>query len=127
MSFVGTFRAALGRAGLASALLGGAGLAFAATPYDGVWEVSIIVESGGCDQGYMVPLQVSDGRVSYAGTFTATASGAVNARGTLSLRFTHDANTVAGTGTLAGRDGAGNWTSETLKCTGRWIARKAGG
>ncbi|MFO1183245.1 MAG: hypothetical protein U1E56_00495 [Bauldia sp.] len=119
-----------GKTGSVRAALAGAALAFggvsaiAATPYDGVWEVSIIVDAGTCDQGYLVPIEVNDGKVKYAGKVNSTASGAVTARGAVNIRFAHESDIVVGTGTLAGKDGGGNWTSDTLKCSGRWIARK---
>jgi len=115
---------AAGIAGLAAASFSFSTPLLAATAFDGDWEVSIIVESGTCDQGFQISIHVIDGTVSYAGQINSTATGAVTNRGAVNIRFAHDKDVVDGVGTLAAQFGEGKWTSATLKCTGTWIARR---
>ena len=48
--------------------------AFAQTPYDGLWHVTIVTKTGSCEPSARYPLTVTDGRVSAAG---ASVSGSV--------------------------------------------------
>lgn len=120
MGFALMRRGALGL-GAAMAL---AGAALAAGPYDGEWDVDVIVESGECETGYQLPIKVSNGAVSYNGQVSTQAKGAISGGGKVTVHFVHDKNEVSGTGQLTARSGTGKWTSKTLKCTGRWQASK---
>lgn len=100
------------------------GAAFAGNPYDGEWDVGVVVESGECETGYLLPIRVSNGNVSYNGQISTQAKGAISEGGKVSVHFVHDKDEVTGTGQLSGKSGAGKWTSKTLKYTGRWQANK---
>ncbi len=96
----------------------------AAPSFDGKWTVTIAVESGAC-KTRTVPIQVSDGRVRYAGAFRAEATGKVSSQGSLNVSFSRKRDVAHATGALAGASGRGNWTSPTKDCSGTWSARRA--
>lgn len=96
----------------------------AAKPFDGEWSVRIDPAGGMC-RAYTVPIQVAEGRVSYAGFFNAEASGAIRQNGVLRVSFQHEDNVVNASGSLKGAGGSGQWTSPTKGCSGRWTARKS--
>src|SRR3954453_20316244 len=52
--------------------------AFAQTPYDGLWQVTIVTKTGSCEASARYPLTVADGKVSAAG---ADVSGSVGREG----------------------------------------------
>jgi len=98
---------------------------FAAAPFDGKWSVLITAESGKCQSGYTVPIQVADGRVSYSGPFNAKANGQIGSNGALRVSFAHSKDVVNARGSVEGRVGRGSWKSPTKNCGGTWVARKA--
>jgi hypothetical protein len=71
-----------------------------------------------------VPIQVNDGRVTYAGLFGARATGLVQTSGKLNVRFSHRDHVVNASGTLGQDTGRGSWKSPTKDCSGSWVARK---
>jgi hypothetical protein len=101
------------------------GQAGAATAFDGVWSVQIKAENGDCNASYTVPIQVSDGRISYSGPFNAKASGKIGANGALSVSFAHSDKVVNARGSLKGGSGYGSWKSPSQRCDGTWVARKS--
>ena len=108
-------------AALCAALLPQTSLA--AKPFDGEWSVRITAKSGDCS-AYTVPIEVSDGRISYSGFFTATATGAIRQNGVLKARFSREEDVVDVSGSVAGGSGSGKWASPTKGCVGTWTARK---
>ena len=57
--------------------------AFAQSPYDGVWNVTIVTKSGSCDATASSTLTVTDGKISAAG---ANVSGSIGREGLGILR-----------------------------------------
>ena len=91
-----------------------------AAPYDGVWSVVATAQRGECNQ-YSYALQVSDGRITYAGG-GAFASGRVSAQGQVSGTLQALGQTISASGRLTGNRGGGTWNG--AGCSGRWQAQK---
>jgi hypothetical protein len=89
------------------------------TPFDGVWNVTVLTKAGSCEPSALYPLMVIDGKVSAAG---ADVSGKVGKEGNVrvSLRGAY-AN-----GQLSGNAGSGKWSgaSSGVACSGRWEASR---
>jgi hypothetical protein len=97
------------------------------TPYDGLWSVAIITDSGTCDRGYRYALRINDGIVSYDDpSFNVT--GRVNARGQVSVSLRYGDDVASGTGRLSRDYGQGVWSghSATSMCSGHWEAERRG-
>jgi hypothetical protein len=92
--------------------------AFAQTPYDGQWNVTVLTKAGSCEPSARYPLTVSDGRVLGA----ADVSGTVGHEGIVrvSLRGAY------ASGRLSGNSGSGRWNgaSSGIACSGRWEASR---
>lgn len=102
------------------------GIAANASPtFDGEWSVEVQAHAGQCDQSYRVPINVTDGQISYSGRFSVQASGAVNSAGTLDVQLAHGRDVVNATGQLGSQWGQGQWSSATLDCSGTWLARRS--
>ncbi len=101
-----------------------ASTAFAAGDHDGKWVVSVMAEAGACKARRTVPIHVVQGRVTYAGLFSAEAKGQVHATGELNVVFSHRDQVVNASGILSEQLGRGSWKSPTKDCSGSWIARK---
>lgn len=93
--------------------------AFAQSPYDGLWNVTIVTKTGSCEASARYPLTVTDGKVSAAG---AAVSGSVGREGNVrvSIQGAH-AN-----GQLSGNSGSGKWNGASggIPCSGRWEASR---
>jgi len=107
----------------ASALASAASLtaspASAQSPYDGLWNVTVVTKSGNCEPSTSSTLTVSDGRISAAG---ADVSGSIGREGLVRV-------TIRGAyanGQLSGNAGSGKWNgaSAGIPCSGRWEASK---
>jgi len=92
--------------------------------YDGVWNVLIITQAGGCDPAYSYPFQVSGGRISSAGA--ADVSGSVGGGGGVVVRISAGVSVATGSGRLGGSSGAGRWSARLSggNCSGRWQATR---
>jgi hypothetical protein len=93
--------------------------AFAQTPYDGLWSVTIVTKTGSCEPSARYPLTVTDGKVSAAG---ASVSGSVGREGNVRV-------SIAGAhanGQLSGNGGSGKWNGASggIPCSGRWEASR---
>ena len=92
--------------------------AIAQTPYDGLWNVTVVTKTGSCQPTTSYPLIVTDGNVSGA----ADLSGSVGRNGMVraSLRGAH------ASGQLSGHAGSGRWNSASagMPCSGRWMATR---
>jgi len=101
----------------------------AATPYDGLWSVLIITDSGTCDRGYRYALRIVNGRVTYDDP-SFDVSGRVAPGGQVSVSVRHGQSGASGTGRLsaASGTGAGRWSgmSGGSRCAGHWEAEKRG-
>lgn len=106
----------------ALALLPLAGPASAATPFDGNWSILAVTESGTCDRAYRFPVRVTNGKISYAGTASTTATGSVDRGGRVRVNFARGEQVLVARGAARGDTGAGNWASKS--CKGNWTAER---
>src|SRR6267143_4716033 len=93
--------------------------AAAQTPYDGLWNVTIVTKTGACEPSTRSTLTVADGKVSAAG---ANVSGSIGREGLVRV-------SIAGAyanGQLSGNSGSGKWNgaSAGVPCSGRWDASR---
>jgi hypothetical protein len=93
--------------------------AAAQTPYDGLWNVTIVTKAGACEPTTRSTLSVADGKVSAAG---ANVSGSIGREGLVRV-------SIAGAyanGQLNGNSGSGKWNgaSAGVPCSGRWEASR---
>src|ERR1700682_2396019 len=107
----------------ASALTATAALAaapaVAQTPYDGLWNVTIVTKSGSCEPSAHSTLTVADGRISAPG---AEGSGSIGREGLVRVSI----NGAYANGQLSGNAGGGKWNgaSAGVPCSGRWEASR---
>ena len=92
--------------------------AFAETPYDGLWNVTILTKAGSCQPSVRYPLTVTDGRVSGA----ADVSGSIGPEGMVKVSI----RGAYANGRLNGNGGSGKWNgaSAGIACSGRWEAAR---
>src|SRR5215468_2890085 len=93
--------------------------AFAQSPFDGTWNVTIVTKSGSCDASTSSTVTVSDGRISSAG---ASVSGSIGREGLVRVSI----NGAYANGQLSGNAGSGKWNgaSAGIPCSGRWEASR---
>ena len=93
--------------------------ATAQTPYDGLWNVTIVTKSGSCEPSTSSTLTVTDGRVSAAG---AEVSGSIGREGLVRVSI----GGAYANGQLSGNVGSGKWNgaSAGVPCSGRWEASR---
>lgn len=91
----------------------------AQTPYDGLWNVTIVTKSGSCEASAHYPLTVTDGKVSAPG---ADVSGRVGREGTVKVSI----GAAYANGQLSGNSGSGKWNGASggVPCSGRWEASR---
>src|SRR6202171_6570030 len=108
---------------LASALAAAAGLAaapaIAQTPYDGLWNVTIVTKAGACEPSTRSTLTVADGKVSAPG---ADVTGSIGREGIVRVSI----GGAFANGQLSGNAGSGRWNgaSAGMPCSGRWEASR---
>ena len=108
---------------LASALTATAALAAAPataqTPYDGLWNVTIVTKAGACEPSTRSTLVVSDGKVSAPG---ADITGSIGREGLVRVSI----GGAYANGQLSGNVGSGKWNgaSAGVPCSGRWEASR---
>jgi hypothetical protein len=110
-AFFGFILVAVSGFGVASAL--------AQTPYDGLWNVTIITKAGSCEPSVNSTLTVADGKVSASG---AEVSGSIGREGLVRVSI----NGAYANGQLNGNAGWGKWNgaSAGVPCSGRWEASR---
>jgi hypothetical protein len=93
--------------------------AVAQTPYDGLWNVTVVTKSGTCEPSTRSTLTVADGKVSAPG---ADVSGSIGREGLVRVSI-HGAYA---NGQLSGNAGSGKWNgaSAGVPCSGRWEASR---
>ena len=93
--------------------------AAAQTPYDGLWNATIVTKSGSCEPTARSTLTVADGKVSAAG---ATVSGNIGREGLVRVSI----NGAYANGQLSGNAGSGKWNGASggIPCSGRWEASR---
>ena len=89
--------------------------ASAQTPYDGLWNVTVVTKTGSCEPQTSSTLTVQDGKVTAPG---ADVSGSVGREGLVRVSI-HGAYA---SGQFSGNAGSGNWNgaSAGIPCGGRW-------
>ena len=92
--------------------------AFAESPYDGLWQVTVHTKSGSCEPTVSSTLTVSDGKVSAGGA----PAGSVGREGLVRVSL----NGAYANGQLSGKTGSGKWNgaSAGVPCSGRWEASR---
>lgn len=93
--------------------------AAAQSPYDGLWNVTIVTKAGNCEPTAQYPLTVSDGRISAPG---ADVSGRVGREGTVKVSI----QGAYANGQLNGNAGSGKWNGASggIPCSGHWQASR---
>ena len=93
--------------------------AMAETPYDGLWNVTIVTKTGSCEASVQYPLTVTDGKVSAPG---ADVSGHVGHEGIVKVSI----GSAYANGQLNGKTGSGKWNGASggIPCSGRWEASR---
>jgi hypothetical protein len=104
---------------LASAAAVAAAPASAQTPYDGLWQVTVVTKTGSCDAQTSSTLTVADGKITAPG---AAISGSVGSGGLVRVSI----NGAYANGQLNGNSGSGKWNgaSAGVPCSGRWEASR---
>src|ERR1700686_2731813 len=107
----------------ASALVSAAAIAsapaMAQTPYDGLWNVTVVTKSGSCEPQTRSTLSITDGKVSAAG---ADVTGSIGREGFVKVSI----GGAYANGQLSGNSGSGKWNgaSAGIPCSGRWEASR---
>src|SRR6266436_2486603 len=93
--------------------------AIAETPYDGLWNVTIVTKAGSCEPSTHSTLTVTDGKVSAAG---ADITGSIGREGLVRVSI----GGANANGQLSGNVGSGKWNgaSAGVPCSGRWEASR---
>ena len=93
--------------------------AVAQTPYDGLWNVTVVTKTGSCEPSTSSTLTVADGKVTAPGT---DISGSVGREGLVRVSI----NGAYANGQLSGNAGSGKWNgaSAGVPCSGRWQASR---
>src|ERR1700719_4911760 len=105
---------------LASALTAlAAAPAIAQTPYDGLWNITIVTKAGSCEPQTSSTVTVTDGKVSAAG---AGVTGSIGREGLVRVSI----GGAYANGQLRGKAGSGKWNgaSAGVPCSGRWQASR---
>jgi hypothetical protein len=109
----------------ATAAAGSAGVASAATPYDGRWSVVIQTVRGNCEQAYRYGLVIINGNVTYDGSGGFDVRGRVAPGGAVRVRVAYGRSYADGTGRLSRTGGSGNWKGVgNGVCSGKWFAER---
>jgi hypothetical protein len=93
--------------------------AMAQSPYDGLWNVTIVTKTGSCEPSAHYPLTVTDGKVSAPG---ADVSGHIGREGSVKVSI----GAAYANGQLNGNSGSGRWNGASggVPCSGRWEASR---
>jgi hypothetical protein len=108
---------------LASALTAAASLAgapaIAQSPYDGLWNITIVTKAGSCEPSTRSTVTVTDGKVSASG---AGVTGSIGREGLVRVSI----GGAYANGQLSGNAGSGKWNgaSAGVPCSGRWEASR---
>ena len=93
--------------------------AFAGSPFDGQWNVTVVTKSGNCESSSSSTLTITEGRISAPG---AAVSGTIGREGLVRVSI----NGAYANGQLSGNSGSGKWNgaSAGVPCSGRWEASR---
>ena len=101
-----------------------ANLAFAASQFDGSWNLLFVTQYGPCDPTYNFSVQISNGMIFHPNLRRlhgrVAPSGAVNASVAVEQRY------AVGSGRLSYTSGRGTWSgrSGSATCGGYWTAQR---
>jgi type 1 fimbria pilin len=89
------------------------------TPYDGLWNITIVTKAGSCEPQTSSTVTVTDGKVSAAG---ADVTGSIGREGLVRVSI----GGAYANGQLSGNAGSGKWNgaSAGVPCSGRWQASR---
>jgi hypothetical protein len=104
---------------VATVLAASAAPALAQTPYDGLWNVTIVTNTGSCEPTASSTVTIADGRISASG---ANVSGSIGREGLVRVSI----NGASANGQISGNSGSGKWNgaSAGIPCSGRWQASR---
>jgi hypothetical protein len=93
--------------------------AAAQTPYDGLWQVTVVTKTGSCEAQTRSTLTIADGKISAPG---ADVSGSIGREGLVKVSI----GGAYANGQLSGNAGSGKWNgaSAGIPCSGRWEASR---
>lgn len=93
--------------------------ASARSPYDGLWQVTVVTKTGNCEPSTRSTLTVEDGKVTAPG---AAVSGSIGREGLVRVSI----NGAYANGQLSGNVGSGKWNGASggIPCSGRWEASR---
>jgi len=93
--------------------------ALAQTPYDGLWDVTVVTKSGSCEPETRSTLTITDGKISAPGS---EVSGSIGREGLVKVSI----GGAYANGQLSGNAGSGKWNgaSAGIPCSGRWEASR---
>jgi|SRR5256714_15125076 len=93
--------------------------AMAQTPYDGLWNVTVVTKSGSCEPETRSTLTIMDGKISAPGS---EVSGSIGREGLVKVSI----GGAYANGQLSGNAGSGKWNgaSAGIPCSGRWEASR---
>jgi len=91
--------------------------ASAQSPYDGLWQVTVVTKTGSCDAQTTSTVNVADGKIS-----GGPVTGSVGSGGLVRVSI----NGAYANGQLSGNSGSGKWNgaSAGVACSGRWEASR---
>jgi len=102
------------------------GPAAARSAFDGTWSVVISTDSGSCDTGQRLSVEIRDGILVYSGAASIELQGHVNNAGLVQVRVANGSQSANGTGRLSATAGSGTWrgAGSSGVCAGRWSAER---
>jgi hypothetical protein len=91
--------------------------ATAQTPYDGLWNVTIVTKAGSCEPSIRSTLTVTDGKI-----LGDEVSGSIGREGLVRVSI----RGAYANGQLNGNAGSGRWNGASggIPCSGRWEASR---
>ena len=106
------------------ALCAPANPAFAASPFDGAWNLSFVTQYGPCDPSYNFTVEIRNGILSHPNL--RRLHGRVAPSGAVSASVAVEQKTAVGSGRLSATSGRGTWRgrSGSAKCGGYWTAQR---
>jgi hypothetical protein len=96
----------------------------AAGKFDGTWSVQVLTEKGDCDRAYRYSIVVENGRPRYGGSEAFEVAGSVSPSGAVRVSIKRGQSSANVVGQLAGKSGAGSWSTGSNSCSGSWTADK---
>jgi hypothetical protein len=106
------------------ALCAPANLAFAASPFDGAWNLLFVTQYGACDPTYNFSVQISNGIVFHPNL--PRLRGRVAPSGLVQASVAVEQRYAVGSGRLSYATGRGTWRgrSGAATCGGYWTAQR---